>query len=77
MLLPMSFPYPDAGLADGRVSPVNCPPKVGRRSNLRGGGGYMAKYDENFRLKVVRQYLSGSGGSKAIVPPVMDLIMRR
>ena len=26
----------------------------------------MAKYDEGFKLEVVRQYLSGSGGSKAI-----------
>jgi len=26
----------------------------------------MAKYDERFKLKVVRQYLSGSGGSEAV-----------
>ncbi|MFQ1063985.1 transposase, partial [Bordetella trematum] len=26
----------------------------------------MAKYDQSFKLKVVRQYLSGLGGSKAI-----------
>jgi hypothetical protein len=45
---------------------MNCPPKVGHQLL----GFFMTKYSEQFKLKMVEQYLSGTVGYKALSKPL-------
>ncbi len=44
---------------------MNRPPKV-RPTNLTFGGVFMAKYDEEFKLAIVKAYLIGEGGYRSL-----------